>query len=114
MHNQSDYGYPVPGSSARCIACGRYELYCCNGKGNPTKRMRKELRKLAQRPYLMKGQLRADAFYYLDKASYVRAAIARGERHEGGWLYSAFDHATYLTRARECDMNARIHYGFHL
>jgi hypothetical protein len=31
MHNQSDFGYSTGALSSRCIACGSYELDCCDG-----------------------------------------------------------------------------------
>lgn len=36
MHSHTDHGYPSPGFSMRCIACGSMELDCCDGHGGPS------------------------------------------------------------------------------
>jgi hypothetical protein len=33
MNNQSDFGY-APSISTACVACGKSDLDCCDGKGN--------------------------------------------------------------------------------
>jgi hypothetical protein len=34
MSHQSDFGYSSGALSMRCVACGSYELNCCDGLGN--------------------------------------------------------------------------------